>query len=127
MRQVRFFMFLVALPALLGLGYDAYMWYAQGQGAFTFYTPAYIWAHYDPASLNWVGTQLDPKMRPWLDFILNHKTAEDGAAFAGFFYVILLIMRIFKWGPFSIDRYDTRTRVEKILGKEPQQFKFKRR
>ena len=128
MRGVGFFIFLITLPVLLALGFDGYMWYSHGQGPFVFYTVGYIWEHFDPVSLKSVAQNLSPIMRPYFDLIISQKAAVDGAVFAGFFYLILILLKVLKWWPFNNqDRYDPRTRAEKILGKKPEQFNFKRR
>jgi hypothetical protein len=109
MSGVRLFMFVVALPALAALGFDIWMYVQHSADqAFMLSTPGYLWTHYHPESYKQVFESIDPQYWPWMHFVLGQKGVVVGAAFAGFFYVLLGILKILRLPPFrdgSVDRF----------------------
>ena len=132
MRGVQLFMVLVAIPFFVALGFDGYLYYFHQDKPFEFTTPGFIWTHYDPDSYKEVVQQaqdLDPRIWPVVNFVLAQKSVVDGAAFAGFFYFILLILKILGVWPFKRDSGVVHggSRADEIMGKKKTKFKYKRK
>lgn len=146
MRGVHFFMFLVAIPMIAALGFDLYLWYHHQEKGFEFSTPGYIWTQHDPESYKRAveisenldetyqdafeksGSQ-DPIVWPWINFALGQKSVVLGAAFAGFFYALLLFCKILGIWPFRRGKivYGTGSRTDDLMGKQGKKFEYKRR
>lgn len=132
MRGVHFFIFLVALPALAALGHDAYLFYLNQDKGFEMAALGFIWTKYHPDSYRWTVEATEPMgYWPYINLILAQKAALVGAAFAGFFYVILLILKILGLWPFNepnLSGFSGNRRVDEVLGgKKAGRFKYKRK
>jgi hypothetical protein len=147
MRGVSLFIFVVALPALAALGHDLYLFYLNygldsierdvrhvidEKGALSLFASlGFIWTQYNEESYKWVVENTDEETWALISEILTFKAVFVGAAFAGFFYVILGALRLLGAWPFSsggIARFSIGTKTDSILGrKKSGPFKYKRK
>jgi hypothetical protein len=132
MRGVHLFMFVVALPLLAALGHDAYLFYMNQDKGFELAALGFIWTKYEPESYRWTVEATEPMgYWPYINLILAQKAALVGAAFAGFFYVILLILKILGAWPFNepnLANFTGNRRMDEIMGgKKAGRFKYKRK
>lgn len=114
MRGVHLFMFIVALPALVALGHDIYLFIvnygpeslpdsviANEKGLGThFATLGFIWTEYAPETYETVVESVTPETWALIDLLLTQKALLAGLVFAGFFYLVLGILRLFHLWPF---------------------------
>ncbi|MGB4107447.1 MAG: hypothetical protein WBK55_06600 [Alphaproteobacteria bacterium] len=131
MNGVHLFMFVLALPALAALGHDAYLYYLdQGMG-FQFAALGFIWTKYHPESYRWTVEATSPDYWPYINEILAQKAVAVGAVFAGFFYVILGMLKILGVWPFNdgkVATFSGNRRTDEILSnKKSGRFKYKRK
>ena len=146
MSNVRTFMFIVAIPAIIALGHDAYLFINDGAdvGALTetlkatgtgapdakslFSALGWIWTEYHPPSYEWVVRNAQPGTWKIINAFLELKALYFGVLFAGFFYSILLAMKVMKKGPFagSSGKF-TGKKGEKMAPKRAEKFKYKRK
>ncbi|MCB1562501.1 MAG: hypothetical protein KDJ75_02910 [Alphaproteobacteria bacterium] len=115
MQGVRLFMFVVAIPALVALGHDIYLFVvnygldslpdsliANEKGAGThFASLGFIWTEYAPESYAFVVRSVAPESWAIIDSLLTIKAFVAGLLFAGFFYFILGILRVLHLWPFA--------------------------
>jgi hypothetical protein len=147
MRGVTMFLFLVTIPALIALGHDLYLFYAdngmnsvaadvsqqiEDKGATSFFaTLGWIWTHYSPDSYKWAVENTEPDIWAYINTALSWKAFFTGLGFAAFFFVLIGIMKVFRLGPFSertLKGHTGSRRSDEILGKKATgQFKYKRK
>lgn len=131
MRGVHLFMFILALPALAALGHDAYLFYMNQDKGFELAAAGFIWTKYHPESYRWTVEATSPDYWPYINEILAQKAVLVGAAFAGFFYVILGILKVLGVWPFAeeaVKTFSGNRRADEILGdKKSARFKYKRK
>lgn len=130
MRGVSLFMVIVALPALAALGFDCYLYYMHPEAGFMLSTPGYIWTHYHPDSYKWTVENTDAQTWAIIDLILAEKTVTIAIAFAGFFYIIIGIMRLLRLGRFRDTSrvYSGTSRVDELMNRsKTTQYKYKRK
>ena len=148
MRGVHGFMVMVALPALLALAHDIFLFVTRGGTVDTlqetlgadaepgvkslFATLGWIWTHYSKESYKWVVENTSETVWAYINALLTQKAFFVGLGFAGFFYVILGIMKIFGAGPFSESGKSFGSgnkRIDAVLNKKqkPSKFKYKRK
>ena len=92
----------------------------------------FIWTKYEPESYRWTVEVTEPEgYWPYINMILAQKAAIVGAAFAGFFYVILGILKLLGAWPFNepnITNFTGSRRMDEIMGgKKAGRFKYKRK
>ena len=120
MRGVHLFMFLVALPAIAAFAHDIYLFYIEhgmtsitldinksieDKGALSMFAAlGFIWTQYHPESYKWIIQNLDQETLNTINTLLMQKAVFLGIAFAGFFYCILFILKIFNIWPFKKDQ-----------------------
>lgn len=102
MRGAQMFMFIVLIPALAALGHDLYLFYLNQDKGFMLSTPGYMWTHYDEPSYKWTVENTDPALWSVIDYILSQKALVVGVVFAGFFWLLIGLMKLFKLGPFHV-------------------------
>ena len=147
MEGVRTFMFIVLIPAIIALGHDFYLFYAnegvdavmadatqaiEDKGPFTLFASlGFIWTTYHQESFKIVAQSLDKQTWSYVNALLTQKAFFAGLAFAGFFYVILAIMKILGMGPFkegSGKNFSNSNRTDRLMGnKGKKKMKFKRK
>jgi hypothetical protein len=147
MRGVPLFMLIVAIPALVALGHDFYLFYThygienvqadvtqqiEDKGATSFFaTLGWIWTHYWPDSYKAIVEQTEPDIWTHINKILSMKAFFGGLVFAGFFYALIGLLKIFRVGPFKdkkIFSFSTNRRKDEILGKKAGgKFQYKRK
>jgi hypothetical protein len=130
MRGIHFFMFLVALPAIAALGHDAYLYYINQPKPFDMAALGFIWTSYEPDSYKWVVEQTQPLgYWPYINWILAQKAVFVGVAFAGFFYILIGILRLLGvGGEKEVKNFSGNRRVDEILSNKKQGgFKYKRK
>jgi hypothetical protein len=130
MRGIHFFMFLVALPAIAALGHDAYLYYINQPKPFDMAALGFIWTNYEPDSYKWVVEQTQPLgYWPYINWILAQKAVFVGVAFAGFFYILIGILRLLGvGGEKEVKNFSGNRRVDEILSNKKQGgFKYKRK
>ncbi len=132
MRGVHLFMFVLALPALVALGHDAWLYYQNQDMGFQFAALGFIWTKYHPESYRWAVETTEPAgYWPYINEILAQKAVVVGAVFAGFFYVIFGILKALGVWPFNeetVQTFSGSRRTGEILGdKKTARFKYKRK
>jgi hypothetical protein len=129
MRGVHLFMFIVALPAIAALGFDLYLYSMEPEKGFMMTTPGYILTHYYLDAYKWT-VENTGEYWPYIDWVLAQKSVYVGAAFAGIFYVLLLILKILRLYPFNADSatvHASGSRTNEILGFKAKKMKYKRK
>ncbi len=130
MRGVHLFMFVVLIPALVALGHDCYLFYENQDRGFMFAALGFIWTRYEPESYRWTVENL-PDYWPWINLLLEQKAFFAGLVFAGFFYVILGILKLCRAGPFAGEtgkKFSTGNRTDELMGRAGKSdFKYKRK
>lgn len=99
--NVRTFVYLVALPALVALGHDCYLLYENLDNGFKFSSLGFIWTTYHPESYREIMHSADPRTREIIEALLTFKAFYVGLGFAFFFYILIGIANLMKIGPFS--------------------------
>ncbi len=107
MRGIHVFMFFVALPAIIFLCHDVYLFYmAQGapadpavltkiytedapSKAFDFAALGFIWLNYSPDSYQWFGDSMEPDEWASVKAFLTFKAFYVACAFAGVVYALI--------------------------------------
>ncbi len=129
MRGVYLFMFIVALPALAALGFDIYLFAMDQSKGFMMTTPGYILTHYYMDGYKWT-VENTGEYWPYIDFVLAQKSVYVGAAFAGAWYALLLILKILRVYPFRGESgtvHASGSRTNEILGHKAKKMKYKRK
>ncbi|MCB9982971.1 MAG: hypothetical protein H6861_04745 [Rhodospirillales bacterium] len=104
--------FLLLIPAFIALGHDFYLFYNEylNPGVFSidlllekfkFSALGFIWTTYAEDSYKNVVQSTDPETWATIDSLLTIKAFYAGLAFAGFFIVLFLILKMFGKGPFA--------------------------
>lgn len=115
MRGVHLFMLVVAIPAIVALGHDIYLFtinygfeslpnsiLANEKGAGThFATLGFIWTEYNPESYKMVVKSVSSGTWAIIDLFLTQKAFVVGVFFAAFFYFVLAVLRGLKLWPFA--------------------------
>jgi hypothetical protein len=151
MRGSTLLIFILAIPALAALGHDAYLFFQNGgtmdtlqaqvqtslagteePGVRSFFaTGGWIWTQYKPESYKWVAENTNKDTWAIINLILAQKAVLIGAAFAGFFYSLFILLRLVNVGPFrnqSRVHVSDKGSINALLGKkDPQKFKYKRK
>ncbi len=129
MRGVSFFMFLVALPALAALGFDLYLFYMNQNQGFMLSTPGYILTHYYPDGYKWTVENTTPEQWAIIDYILAQKSVIVGAAFAGFWYLILAFLKILGIWPFRRESGTVHHSgiADRLMNRKKTKFKYSRK
>ncbi len=129
MRGVHLFMFFVAIPALAALGFDVYLYAMDQDKGFMMTTPGYILTHYYMDGYKQL-VEISGEYWPYIDFILAQKSVYVGMAFAGAWYVLLLVLKILRVYPFNTDSgtiHASGNRTNEILGGKSSKYKYKRK
>jgi hypothetical protein len=129
MRGVHLFMFLVAIPALAALGFDVYLYALDQDRGFMMTTPGYLLTHYYMDGYKWT-VENTGEYWPYIDWVLAQKSVFVGVAFAAFWYVLLLILKILRLYPFNSERGTIQAsgnRTNEILGNKSGKYKYKRK
>ena len=132
MQGVQLFMFVVALPALVALGHDGYLYFTNPDMGFEFAALGFIWTKYHPDSYKWVVEQTEPLgYWPYINWVLAQSAVAVGAAIAGFFYVILGFLKMAGAWPFGENESKNFTgnrRIDELMGrKKGSGFKYNRK
>lgn len=122
MGALKFFMFVVALPALIALGHDAWLFYENQERGFMLSTLGFAWTRYHPDSYKMMATALEPAQWEMLKALLAQKSLFIGLALAGVFYAVLFILKLAAIGPFAKKdhrvKFGSQKRMEAILNKK---------
>lgn len=139
MNGVRFFMFIVLIPALVALGHDIYLFVIDGHvdqfpevitdgerpiKSF-FASLGWIWTNYHPESYKWTVQNVSAEDWALINSVLSKKAVVLGLGFAGFFYAILGVFKILGVWPFR--KEDKSDKRDLISGKKPQRMKYKKK
>lgn len=145
MRGVHFFMLLVLVPAILALGHDIFLFTQNGsvneltttiqdqdEGVRTLFSDlGFVWTEYHPESYKQTVEALEPEQWAKINKVLAHKAVLVGLAFAGMFYVLLFILKLFGAWPFrgtQGERIAANKSVDDILKKgSGKKMKYKRK
>ena len=145
MRGVHLFMLIVLIPALLALGHDIYLFTENSnmdalqttlnenpEQVKTFFADlGFVWTEYSPETYKQAVDVMDPKDWAIINKILSYKAVFVGLVFAGFFYVLLFLLKILKAGPFrdqSVSSSSSRNgRIDKLMGRKHKKLEYKRK
>ncbi len=100
MTGVQFFMFVLLFPAFALLGHDFYLFFNNAEGQFALSDLGYIWTQYSPESYKWVVQNVEKDTWAVINEILTQTALILALIFAGFFYVILGLLKLFGAWPF---------------------------
>ncbi len=115
MQGLTLLMFVLLWPALIALGHDVYLFYINegmqsAQGLLQGQTPndkgflslfaslGFIWTAYHPESYKFTVESVDKETWAYINLLLKQKAVFVGLAFAGFSYVIILIVKLLSVG-----------------------------
>lgn len=111
---VKFFCFLVALPALAAIGFDIYMAYKEIEaGSSASFQPdapspfkltqvGWFWQTYSPDSFEWAKSAITPETwKSYIAPVLRSYAAVLTTGIAVFFYVLLFILSKLGLWPFG--------------------------
>lgn len=143
MRGIHLFMIIVALPALAAFGHDIYLFYenygfdhiqrdlsllVEEKGPLSpLASLGFIWTQYHEASYTWVVENADPETWAVINEILGYKALFAGLAFAGVFYVILVLLKLFGLWPFRREKKVSRFARGRRAGTSSEPMKYKRK
>lgn len=130
MSGVRLFMVLVLLPALAALGHDLYLFYTNEgvdnvvsdatkifdeKGASSFFAAlGFIWTKYDVESFKAIAQSMDEQTWSYVNKVLAQKAVVVGLAFAGFWYVLLGLLRILGAWPFRDKEAGSKKKMKRM-------------
>lgn len=144
MRGVHFFMLLVLIPAIAAFGHDIYLFtqnssvdavpgalQEDGEGIGHFFADlGFIWTTYEPESYKQTVEAMEPEDWAIINKVLARKAVVVGLVFAGFFYVLLFLLKLLKVWPFrenAAERFGQNKRVDEIMGRKGGRMKYKRK
>ncbi len=125
--NIGLFLFIVAIPILIALGHDLYLFYINMERGFMLSTPGFIWTQYHPESYKWIVEQTAPRWWPYINFVLGLKAVVVAAFFSSFILILTGIIKIIspsQGGSTS----SSEKRIDKILGnKTKSRIKYNRK
>lgn len=107
MSGLRFFCFLIALPALAALGHDGYIYYVSVYEKnenlpFRLSDLGYLWQTYSFDTFDDVRKTLQPEIwKMWIDPVLRQSALVVTGGFAAVIYAILTVLWLFGLWPFE--------------------------
>ena len=132
MRSLIPFLFLVSLPFFIAIGHDAYLFYEVPSDRFELSKVGYVFARYIPEQFNQAREMISPEHWKMLSlYILDQKTVIIAGVFAFGSFLVALLLKIFRLGPFkdvSVFSSSKLRKIDAILGeKKETKYQYKRK
>lgn len=124
----------LTIPALVALGHDFYLYYANPEKGFMFASLGFTWLHYSPTSYQEFFTKLSPDAAENVKFLLKQKNFFIGIFISVILPVMLavqyLILRIL-FGGIGGTKYEKSAMPERSIrtsrNREAKTMQYKRK